>query len=654
MKKRIKQLALLCLAALSLVFGACAAEAAATPLPAPQNLRMEGKILVWDAVEHAAGYVVRLQNREQEVEGTSFDLSSLAVGTYAVRVKAYGDGGKYTNSDWSRFSYTAEEAVARGYDELGYQYTLLEDGTGYSIHRGKVNTFKMEKIVIPAYYRGLPVKRIAEGGFAMYKPTAYIAPNPYTRYLLNEVTEEIVLPATLEEIGPWGLAGMSKLESVVIPDSVTKLEKRAFYGCINLKTVKLPAGLKEIPERCFEACGLAEITLPDGLETIGNRAFCARGVRFYPEKHDVYIDQSFTDVVIPASVKTIEASAFYGCQKLKNITLKGVPEELGVMVFDDTAWYHARPNGPVYLGDILMEYNGTMPEDYTLYIPATVKGIAGIAFRSQKNLKSVIIPDGVSFIGNSIFANCSSLSEIRLPSDLARIPDRTFSGCISLSQIEIPATVTEIGEETFSGCISLSQIEIPATVTEIGDYAFSSTAVTKIVLPAGLKSIGSYAFYHCESLEQIVLPVGLKSIERNAFTACKKLREIVLPEQLESIGLGAFGRCESLEEIVLPSGLKSIGRNAFQNCKKLREIVIPASVEDLGWFLLSNCDALEAVYFEGDERRLEIVLEQAEETENNTHFSGATVYFYAETLPAKAGNYWHYADGVPAVWGAES
>ena len=124
MKKRIKQLALLCLAALSLVFGACAAEAAATPLPAPQNLRMEGKILVWDAVEHAAGYVVRLQNKEQEIEGTSFDLSSLAVGTYAVRVKAYGDGGKYANSDWSRFSYTAEEAVARGYDELGYQYTL--------------------------------------------------------------------------------------------------------------------------------------------------------------------------------------------------------------------------------------------------------------------------------------------------------------------------------------------------------------------------------------------------------------------------------------------------------------------------------------------------------------------------------------------------
>lgn len=636
MTKRIKQLAILCLAALSLVFGACAAEAAATPLSAPQNLRMEGKILVWDAVEHAAGYVVRLQNREQEVEGTSFDLSSLAVGTYAVRVKAYGDGGKYTNSDWSQFSYTAEEVVTRGYDELGYQYTLLEDGTGYSIHRGKANTFKMEKIVIPAYYRGLPVKCIEEGGFSKYEKIDSgglimegLAPLPYRGAYLNEVTTELVLPDTLEEIGPWGLAGMSKVESVVIPDSVTKLDDKAFYGCVNLKTVKLPAGLKEIPYGCFEACGLTELSLPEGLEKIGGRAFSVKNTSFSsgsesvkqsyiepntiiieipPSQNLPYIEQYYTDVVIPASVKEIGINAFCGCRRLKNITLEGVPETIEKDAFDDTAWYHAKADGPVYLGNILVDYKGTMPEDYTLYIPATVKGIAAGAFGGQKNLKAVIIPDGVSFIGNSIFANCSSLSEIRLPSDLTKIPDETFSGCIALSQIDLPANVAEIGEE-----------------------AFMYTGLIRFVVPDRVEAIGDSAFEGCKALEEIVLPAGLKSI-----------------------GKCAFWGCESLWQIVLPAGLKSIGRNVFRNCKKLREIVIPASVEYLGNFPMSNCDALEAVYFEGDERRLEIVLEQAEETENNTHFSGATVYFYAETRPAKVGNYWHYADGVPAVWEAES
>ena len=636
MTKRVKQLAILSLAALSLIFGACATAAAATPLPAPQNLRMEGKILVWDAVEHAAGYVVRLQNREQEVEGTSFDLSSLAVGTYAVRVKAYGDGGKYANSDWSRFSYTAEEAVARGYDELGYRYTLLEDGTGYSIHEGKANTFKMEKIVIPAYYRGLPVKCIEEGGFSKYEKIDSgglimegLAPLPYRGAYLNEVTTELVLPDTLEEIGPWGLAGMSKVESVVIPDSVTKLDDKAFYGCVNLKTVKLPAGLKEIPYGCFEACGLTELSLPEGLERIGGRAFSVKNTSFSsgsesvkqsyiepntiiieipPSQNLPYIEQYYTDVVIPASVKEIGINAFCGCRRLKNITLEGVPETIEKDAFDDTAWYHAKADGPVYLGNILVDYKGTMPEDYTLYIPATVKGIAARAFGGQKNLKAVIIPDGVSFIGNSIFANCSSLSEIRLPSDLTKIPDETFSGCIGLSQIDLPANVAEIGEE-----------------------AFMYTGLIRFVVPDRVEAIGDSAFEGCKALEEIVLPAGLKSI-----------------------GKCAFWGCESLGQIVLPAGLKSIGRNVFRNCKKLREIVIPASVEYLGNFPMSNCDALEAVYFEGDERRLKIVLEQVEENEHSTHFSEATVYFYAETRPAKTGNYWHYADGVPAVWGAES
>ncbi len=636
MTKRIKQLAILCLAALSLVFGACAAEAAATPLSAPQNLRMEGKILVWDAVEHAAGYVVRLQNREQEVEGTSFDLSSLAVGTYAVRVKAYGDGGKYTNSDWSRFSYTAEEVVARGYDELGYRYTLLEDGTGYSIHRGKANTFKMEKIVIPAYYRGLPVKCIEEGGFSKYEKIDSgglimegLAPLPYRGAYLNEVTTELVLPDTLEEIGPWGLAGMSKVESVVIPDSVTKLDDKAFYGCVNLKTVKLPAGLKEIPYGCFEACGLTELSLPEGLERIGGRAFSVKNTSFSsgsesvkqsyiepntiiieipPSQNLPYIEQYYTDVVIPASVKEIGINAFCGCRRLKNITLEGVPETIEKDAFDDTAWYHAKADGPVYLGNILVDYKGTMPEDYTLYIPATVKGIAGGVFWNQRNLKSVIISDGVRLMGREIFRGCSALSEIRLPSDLTKIPDETFSGCIGLSQIDLSANVAEIGEE-----------------------AFMYTGLIRFVVPDRVEAIGDSAFEGCKALEEIVLPAGLKSI-----------------------GKCAFWGCESLGQIVLPAGLKSIGRNVFRNCKKLREIVIPASVEYLGNFPMSNCDALEAVYFEGDERRLKIVLEQVEENELSTHFSEATVYFYAETLPAKTGNYWHYADGVPAVWGAES
>lgn len=34
----------------------------------------------------------------------------------------------------------------------------------------------------------------------------------------------------------------------------------------------------------------------------------------------------------------------------------------------------------------------------------------------------------------------------------------------------------------------------------------------------------------------------------------------------------------------------------------------------------------------------------------NEALTRATVYYYSETVPAVAGNYWHYVSGVPTVW----
>jgi hypothetical protein len=38
----------------------------------------------------------------------------------------------------------------------------------------------------------------------------------------------------------------------------------------------------------------------------------------------------------------------------------------------------------------------------------------------------------------------------------------------------------------------------------------------------------------------------------------------------------------------------------------------------------------------------------------NTYLTSATRYYYSETLPTKAGKWWHYVDGVPTVWKVES
>ena len=74
------------------------------------------------------------------------------------------------------------------------------------------------------------------------------------------------------------------------------------------------------------------------------------------------------------------------------------------------------------------------------------------------NLKTIVIPEGVTFIG-----------------------DRAFDGCTGLTSINIPEGVTSIGQCAFSYCSSLTSITIPESVTSIGNYAFDECTSLKTI-----------------------------------------------------------------------------------------------------------------------------------------------------------------------------
>ena len=79
----------------------------------------------------------------------------------------------------------------------------------------------------------------------------------------------------LKEIG-YAAFNAIAISEVTIPASVEKIDKQAFGNDSNLTTVLFEQGsaLKEIEENAFFKCSkLAKLTLPEGLTTIGNRAF---------------------------------------------------------------------------------------------------------------------------------------------------------------------------------------------------------------------------------------------------------------------------------------------------------------------------------------------------------------------------------------------
>ena len=244
---------------------------------------------------------------------------------------------------------------------------------------------------------------------------------------------------------------------------VTVLLNIYFRGSNTLASVSLPAGVETIGDRAFASCtALASVELPNNLQSINNYAFQSCS--------------SLTSIAIPTGLETIGDFAFQSCSSLTSIS-----------------------------------------------IPQGIKTIGQNTFQSCSLLASVTLPTGLETIGTRAFQSCSSLTSIVLPTGLETIGDRAFYSCSSLTTIVIPDGIKTIEESTFQTCSQLASV----------------------TLPMGLETIGTRAFQSCSSLNSIVIPEGVMTIGLSAFASCTRLSTFTLPSTIESLGDGAFNYCNT-------------------------------------------------------------------------------------------------------------
>ena len=115
-----------------------------------------------------------------------------------------------------------------------------------------------------------------------------------------------------------------------------------------------------------------------------------------------------------------------------------------------------------------------------------------------RNVKQVIIGDGVTTIGKRAFSDCSSLTSVTIGNGVITIGWGAFYNCPYLTSVTIPNSVTTIGGMAFYRCFSLTSVTIPNSVTTIGSGAFSDCrSLTSVTIPNGVTTIGDWAFYYC-------------------------------------------------------------------------------------------------------------------------------------------------------------
>ena len=353
-------------------------------------------------------------------------------------------------------------------------------------------------------------------------------------------------------------------------------------------------------------CGVTSVSLPEGLTSIGDRAFYSGGMFFFdtvsiPDtvtrigEEAFYNCTSLTELTIPYSVTYIGTAAFYNCQSLTSIDVD--PNNQSYCSIDGVLYNKAmtelircpgRKTGVFHIPESVTSIAETAFSGCTelteITIPNGVKEIAASAFSWCTGLTRIVIPDSVTSIGAGSFYGCASLTEITIPNGVKEIASSTFSGCRSLTDVIIPEGVQRIGHDAFNACKTLTNISIPDSVEKIEYLAFYGSAFDSdpASWPDGVLYVDNWVVDAYNVGDSVALRAGTRGIAEYAFEYRSSFTSITFPESLTYIGRGAFSNCYKLGSVELPDGVVSIGDNAFDNCSSLKSVTIGRGLETIG------------------------------------------------------------------------
>ena len=419
---------------------------------------------------------------------------------------------------------------------------------------------------------------------------------------------EIVIPATyngksISAVLDYAFHNASNLKQITIPEGVTTIGDRAFEGCRGLTSITIPDSVTSIGDYAFYGCsGLTSITIPDSVTSIGVYAFSGCS--------------GLTYITIPDSVTSIGGNAFSGCSGLVAVYYEGtasswdsIATSNGNTNLTDAARYYYSEIQPTQTGNWWHREDGVPVAWVTVGLEFALDGDAYTVTGYEGTATSIVIPSTyegkpVVSIGYEAFWGFSSLISISIPEGVTSIGERAFWNCSGLTYITIPKSVTSILESSFVGCSGLKSITVAAGNTiyySAGNCLIETAGKTLVrgcknsVIPSdgSVTSIGSSAFAGCSELTSIAIPDSVTSIGGYAFSGCSGLTSISFAEgSLTTIGTYAFSVCSGLVSVTIPEGVTSIESHAFGGCSKLASISIPACVTSIGSNAFSYCAKL--------------------------------------------------------------
>ena len=155
---------------------------------------------------------------------------------------------------------------------------------------------------------------------------------PYGALNLCKHLKYIYFNDDLEEIASLCFPTSSEMTSLELPKNVTKIDYRA-VAYTSYSEVKLPENLKTVDADAFISCdNLKEITIPAGVEKIGQEAFGYTAHIYITEEDQGYYTTKMEDFVIKGYPNTL-AESYANEHGFKFVDLTKEPEKTDISSF---------------------------------------------------------------------------------------------------------------------------------------------------------------------------------------------------------------------------------------------------------------------------------------------------------------------------------
>lgn len=546
-------------------------------LATPSNVHFEGKKLVWNAVEGATKYNVKIGAQVYETTTASYDLSNLAYAAeYVVSVQAVGatedKNSAYSTSMTVKADVMSEKLV---YNKGEISWTPVLDADSYSV---KVNGGTA--VQVDGKFNSYAVK-LTKAGANKIEVCAYYRGQKITDWVSTEVFAYEIEFDTRggSEVAPIYKAIGDKIE---LPTNVT-YEGYIFAGWYNV-----PGGPKNNGSKYEDAYYTEN----------GNTLLYAY---WTPQDYEVTLTVNSEE----GTIEQTKGTVYYK----ENYTLPVAVSKDTTRVFG--GWY-AQPNGGgTQYTDPLGNSKGVWSSTQGLVLYANwidvfsfdaidngaaysvSKGL-GIDYVTEITIPSTYSGKPVTTVEGSAFKSCSKLKKIKMPDtiQLVSIPvdggngtGSPFEGCNYLESVEVYCVDPENhnkhevkysssdgvllyhqGEEVHVKYVPYRKrgsFEIPDGVTTIPINAFKGTRLSEVIIPASVTLIEETAFtkgtYDSNSnLTSVVFKLAADGVEekpleiaKNAFRYCNQLTSVTLPARLVDFDIDIFANCTKLAKIFI-------------------------------------------------------------------------------------------------------